>query len=429
MSISTLSPIFYAIIFFVFVGLFLTILILSARNKLVRKTPCKIHINDDESLTKTVKGGGTLLDALSSNDIAIPSPCGGKATCLQCKVKVVEGGGAALETDKAAFTPKELKEGYRLSCQCKIKNDLKLIIPNDLLEVKEFKGKVISNENVATFIKDIVVQLDQKDGFDYRSGAYLLFHFPPYKTNTSDWKETIAPQYQEDWNKFNMFGKEIDFSSIEPVSRAYSMASYPAEGLTFRFNIRIATPPFAKGKMTNKPWGIGSSYLFSLKPGDEISLSGPYGESYMIDNDKELIFLIGGAGSSFGRSHILHLFHTEKTKRKVTLWYGARSLKENIYQEEYEKLAKEFDNFTYHLVLSEPTQEDYAAGWPTKEQDPIKTAFLFKAFEEGQLKHMDEPDEKLYYVCGPPLHNSSVMKLLDDYGVLRDSIVLDDFGS
>lgn len=429
MALSDLMQIIYAIFFFVFVGLLLTLLILWARSKFVRKAPCNIEINEDESLTKTVAGGGTLLNALASNDIAIPSPCGGKATCLQCKVQVLEGGGDPLETDKAAFSPKELKEGFRLSCQCKVKNDLKLIIPNDLLEVKEFKGRVVSNKNVATFIKELIVQVDEKDAFDYRSGAYLIFHFPPFKTNTSSWIETIDLQYQEDWKKFSMFGKEIDFSSIEPLTRAYSMASYPEEKLTLRFNIRIATPPFSNGKFINKPWGIGSSYLFALKEGDEISLSGPYGESYMIDTDQELVFLIGGAGSSFGRSHILHLFHTEKTKRKVTLWYGARSMKENIYQEEYEQLAKDFDNFTYHLSLSEPTKEDYENGWPTKEQDPIKTNFLFKSFELGQLKMMDEPDENLYYVCGPPMHNISVMKLLDDYGVLKESIILDDFGS
>lgn len=429
MNFSDFSTLIYAVIFFVLVGLFLTVLILWTRMKLVRRTPCKIHINDDESLTKEVRGGTTLLNALLTNDISIPSPCGGKATCLQCKVQVVEGGGDVLETDKAAFTPKELKEGFRLSCQCKVKNDLKLVIPSDLLEVKEFKGKVVSNENVATFIKELVVQIDPKDGFDYRSGAYLLFHIPQYKTNTSDWKETIELVYQPDWEKFNMFNKQIDFSSAEPETRAYSMGSYPAEGLTFKFDIRIATPPFVGGKLSNKPWGMGSSYLFSLKEGDEISLSGPYGESFMIDNDKELIFLIGGAGASFGRSHILHLFNTEKTKRKVTLWYGARSIKENIYQEEYEKLAEEFENFSYHLVLSEPTKEDIESGWPTKEQDPIRTNYLFKAFQLDQLDKMDEPDEKLYYVCGPPMHNISVMKLLDDYGVLRESIVLDDFGS
>ena len=214
----------------------------------------------------------------------------------------------------------------------------------------------------------------------------------------------------------------------DDVIRAYSMASYPAEGRKLLFNIRIASPPMLKGVPDPSiPWGICSSYVFSLRPGDEVKLSGPYGESYMIDDDRELVFLIGGAGSSFGRSHILHLFLTENTKRKVTMWYGARSIKENIYEEEYTKLAQDFENFSYNLVLSEPLPEDIEAGWP--KDDPVKTGFLFRSFEMGQLKNMEEPEECLYYVCGPPMHNMSVMKLLDDYGVPRENIVLDDFGS
>ncbi len=206
------------------------------------------------------------------------------------------------------------------------------------------------------------------------------------------------------------------------------MASYPAEGGRLHFNIRIATPPFIAGKIAETiPWGICSSYTFGLKPGDKVRLSGPFGESYMINDDRELVFLIGGAGSSFGRSHILHLFYTENTKRKVTLWYGARSLKENIYQKEYEELAQKFSNFKYNLVLSEPLPDDIAQGWPAK--DPLKTNFLFRAFQEGQLKVMEYPEECLFYVCGPPMHNKSILKLLDDYGVPRESIILDDFGN
>lgn len=427
-SLFTFRLIFFAVIFFVTIGVILTIFILVAREKLVRKVPCKLYINDNESLTKTASTGSTLLTTLRDNGISIPSPCGGKATCLQCKVRVVDGGGEPLEVDKAAFSVKEIKEGFRLSCQCKIKSDLKLVIPNELLEVKEFQSKVISNQNVATFIKELIVEIDPKDAFPYRSGAYLLFYIPPFKTNTTDWKKTIDEKYRSDWEKYKLFDQEIDFSHLDSDQiRAYSMASYPAEKCILKFNIRIATPPFIKGQLSDFPWGIGSTYLFSLKEGDPLTLSGPYGESFMINDDREVIFLIGGAGSSFGRSHILHLFKTEKTNRKVTLWYGARSLKENIYQNDYEDLSQSFNNFTYNLVLSEPTREDFEKGWP--KEDPIKTNFLFKAFELGQLKKMDDPDDKLYYVCGPPMHNKSIMKLLDDYGVLRQSIVLDDFGS
>jgi len=280
------------------------------------------------------------------------------------------------------------------------------------------------------FVRELVVELPKGEEVPYKSGGYLQVHVPSFKTHTEDWKKTMDPKYHEDWEKFGLFGRTLDFSHLASgeVIRAYSMASFPAEGCTLKFNIRIATPPFIKGQMVEKiPWGICSSYTFGLKPGDKVRLSGPYGESFMIYDKRPLIFLIGGAGSSFGRSHIMQLFKTEKTDRRVDLWYGARAIKENIYQEEYEALDEEFPNFKYRLVLSEPLPEDLEAGWP--KEDPLKTNYLFRAFELGQLKGMDEPEECLYYVCGPPLHNSSVLKLLDDYGVPKENVVLDDFGS
>jgi Na+-transporting NADH:ubiquinone oxidoreductase subunit F len=422
----------YASIAFIVVGVGLTSMILFTKAKLVSNEACKIAINDDPALTKIVPGGNTLLLTLTSNGIPVPCPCGGKATCKQCKVQIIDGASEPLETDRATFTKKQLQEGWRLSCQAKVKNDIKLHIDPHALGVKEWKASVISNQNVATFIKELVVEIPEGEEIPYKSGGYLQFHVPPFKTNTASWKETMDAKFFVDWEKFKLFNRDLDFGSLPTGSdetiRAYSMASYPAEGRTLKFNIRIATPPFIQGKISEEiPWGICSSYTFSLKPGDKIRLSGPYGESFMIQDDRELIFLIGGAGSSFGRSHILQLFRTEKTKRKVTLWYGARSLKENIYQEEYEQLAKEFPNFSYKLVLSEPLPEDIAAGWPAK--DPIKTNFLFRAFDFGQLKHMEYPEDCLFYVCGPPMHNTSVLKLLADYGVPRESIVLDDFGS
>lgn len=412
---------------FVSIGVGLAVMILFTKAKLVNTDLCKISINDDPALAREVAGGQTLLSALTSSGIPVPSPCGGKATCKQCRVQVTEQADPPLETDKATFSVREIKEGWRLSCQCKVKHDLGIHVDEHALSVKAWDCRVVSNENVATFIKELIVEAPEE--VPYRAGGYLQFHVPPFKTNTTDWKQTMQPQYFSDWEKFDMFGREIDFSSMkEEIIRAYSMASYPAEKQLLRFNIRIATPPFEAGKVSRTiPWGICSSYTFGLKPGDTVKLSGPYGESFMKYDDREVIFLIGGAGSSFGRSHILQLFYTDHTKRKVTLWYGARSLKENIYQEEYEKLAKEFPNFEYRLVLSDPQPDDLAAGWP--KNDPLKTAFLFRAFEEGQLKRLEAPEECLYYVCGPPLHNKAIMKLLDDYGVPRDSIVLDDFGS
>ena len=425
-----LTLILAAVTAFGIICLILTVMILYTKKKLVRTVPCLIKINEDPALSKTVTGGQTLLAALTSEGIPVPSPCGGKATCKQCRVQLLDGKDDPLETDKATFSKMELKEGWRLSCQLKVKHDVHVHIEERYLSVKEWRAKVISNENVATFIKELIVELPEGEEVPYRSGGYLQFHVSPFKTNTSDWKETMGPQYYPDWEKFALFNHTIDFShlSTEEVIRAYSMASYPAEGRTLKFNIRIATPPFIKGVMMDKlPWGICSSYTFALKPNDTIRLSGPYGESFMIDDNRPVVFLIGGAGSSFGRSHVLHLFKTEKTARQVDFWYGARSLKENIYQNEYEQLEREHDNFRYHLVLSEPLPEDLESGWP--KDDPVKTNFLFRAFETGGLKKMEEPEECLYYVCGPPLHNSSVLKLLDNYGVPRQNIVLDDFGS
>lgn len=418
-----------AVTAFVIIGLVLTWMILFTKGKLINAAACRIKINNDDSLTKTVAGGETLLAAVSKEGIPIPSPCGGKATCKQCRVQIIEGAGEPLETDRATFNKKQLNEGWRLSCQFKVKHDIHIHVEEKFLEVKEWKATVLSNENVATFIKELIVEIPEGEAVPYRSGGYLQFYVPSFVTHTDDWKQTMDPKFFPDWEKYQLFGRTIDYSHLADgeVIRAYSMASHPAEGRTLKFNIRIATPPFVKGKMLDLPWGICSSYTFGLKPGDTIKLAGPYGESFMINDDRPIIFLIGGAGSSFGRSHILHLFRTENTKRKVWLWYGARSLKENIYQNEYEKLAADFENFKYQLVLSEPLPEDLASGWP--KNDPTKTNFLFKAFELAQLKTMEEPEEYLYYVCGPPMHNKSVLKLLDDYGVPRESIVLDDFGN
>lgn len=422
----------YAIAAFVIIGVGLVGMILFTKAKLVSTEACTLTINDDPALTKTVAGGSTVLLALTSNGIPIPCPCGGKATCKQCRVQIVEGASEALETDKATFTKKQLQEGWRLSCQAKVKGNMSLQIDPHTLGVKEWTGTVLSNHNVATYIKELILELPEGESVPYRAGGYVQFTVPPFKTATSDWKSTMDSKFWQDWDKYNLFDRTLDFSNIptgpDATIRAYSTASYPAEGRKLIFNIRIATPPFVSGKISeNIPWGICSSYTFGLKPGDKVRISGPYGESFMIDDDRELIFLIGGAGSSFGRSHILQLFNTDKTKRKVSLWYGARSIKENIYQKEYEELQEKYPNFSYHLVLSEPLKEDIDAGWPAK--DPVKTNYLFRAFELGKLKSLEYPEECLYYVCGPPMHNTSVLRLLGDYGVPRENIVLDDFGS
>ena len=310
----------YAVSAFILIGTGLAGLILFTKAKLVSAEACRIKINNDPALTKTVPGGGTLLVALSSNGIPIPSPCGGKATCKQCRVQIIEGASEPLETDKGTFTKKQLKEGWRLSCQAKVKGDLQIHVDPHALGVKQWMAKVVSNKNVATFIKELIVELPEGEEVPYRSGGYLQFHVPPFKTNTEEWKGTMDPQFYADWDKFNLFGHTVDFSGLPTVTaeiiRAYSMASYPAEGRKLIFNIRIATPPFVKGAIAeNIPWGICSSYTFSLKPGDQVRLSGPYGESFMIDDDRELVFLIGGAGSSFGRSHTTPSIQYRKDKK------------------------------------------------------------------------------------------------------------------
>ncbi len=416
-----------AVIAFVLIGVGLAGMILFTKAKLITGEECEIKVNNDPELTIHSPPGATLLSILTGHRIPIPSPCGGKATCKQCRVQVLEGVDEPLQTDIDTFAKYELKQGWRLSCQSKLKHNIHVHVEESALECKTIEGRVLSNENVATFIKELIVEVPQE--IPYRSGGYLQFHVPSFKTQTSDWKATMEEKYFPDWEKYDLFNTPIDFTNLDQeIIRAYSVASYPAEGKVLKFNIRIATPPFQKGVVQKDiPWGICSSYTFGLKAGDPIKLSGPYGESFMKRDDREVIFLIGGAGSSFGRSHIMHLFKTEKTKRKVALWYGARSLRENIYEEDFRALEKEFSNFRYHLVLSEPLEEDIAQGWP--KEDPVRTNYLFRAFEQGQLKKMPEPEESLFYVCGPPLHNKSVMKLLDDYGVPAENIVLDDFGN
>jgi Na+-transporting NADH:ubiquinone oxidoreductase subunit F len=421
--------ILFAVSAFVIVGVLLSTMIVYAKKGLVSTEPCRIGINRDDKLAKFTEAGKSLLWALADEGISLPSPCGGKATCRQCKVQVIKGGGEVLETDRASFSPKELRQGWRLACQCKVKDDLEIEVPTHLLSLRAFQATVVSNENVATFIKELVVKVPDSELIEYIPGDYLQFHVPSFETDTGKWKETMDEKYYVDWDRLHLFDIPISFDASEDeVVRAYSMASYPAEKGVLKFNVRIATPPLVKGALLKGvSWGICSSYIYQLKPGDQVRLSGPFGESHMIEDERELIFLIGGAGASFGRSHILDLFRTKQTKRKVTLWYGARSLKENIYQEEYERLEKEFKNFYYKLVLSEPSEQDFQQGWP--KDDPCKTNYLFKAFEEGQLKKMEEPECCLYYICGPPLHNKSIMNLLDQYGVPPEHIILDDFGS
>ncbi len=422
----TFFAILIPVILLTIVGVLLSLCILSVKRYLSPSEDLAILINEEKE--EIVPSGGTLLESLLKLGYGIPAPCGGKATCHQCKVKVKEGGGEPCEVETMVFSPKKIKAGWRLSCQCKVREALKVDIDPSSMSVTTFKAKVLSNHNVSTFIKELCLQLPEGQEVGYIPGDYMQFHIPPFSTHTREWKETMEEKYHEDWHNFMMFDKEIK-SAEEGELRAYSLASYPQEGNLLKFTVRIATPPFKGGSVHKKiMWGLGSSYIFSLKEGQEVELSGPYGESHMKEDDREIVFLIGGAGASFGRSHIMDLFYGKNTKRRVTLWYGARSMKENIYGEEFEKLAEEFENFDYRLVLSEPEKEDFAKGWP--KDDPTKTGFAATAFKKGQLENMDAPEDALYYICGPPQHNQSVLKLLYDFGVDKEtSVILDDFGN
>lgn len=407
--------IFAATVTLTLLGFLLAAMIVTVRFCLVRTTPVTLTVAEQ---SHTVASGNTVLATLHTVGIPVPSPCGGKGSCHQCKVQVCQGAQPPLELEKGVFNRKQLSAGWRLSCQHKVRSAISIAMDPALLSAQVYTATVVSNCNVATFIKELVVQLPKH--VDYRSGSYFQLEIPPFSTQTDRWE--IDACYQDAWKKFDLWQKTI--TVVTPTQRAYSLASYPAEGTLCRFTIRIATPPIVDGRCSSLPWGIGSSYAFSLKEGDRVTLKGPYGESFMKNTEQPVHFLIGGAGASFGRSHILHLLKTEKTNRRLALWYGARSLKENIYEECYRALAKKHSNFTYHLVLSEPADEDR---W--ERNDPVRTGYLYKAFELGYLQDAEEPEEELYYVCGPPLHNKSVMALLDQYGVPRHNIVLDDFGS
>ncbi len=415
---------------FIAIGILLALFILFAKNKIMLKGSCVVRINDNSPLE--APRGENLLEFLSSNGHSVPSACGGGGSCATCKVRVVTEEAEVLEIDKAHFSIRELSQGWRLSCQHRIREniDIKLDTTNN---AQVFQGKVVSNNNVATFIKELIIEVAEVDGHAFIPGDYFQFQIPGFKTNTEDWKATMESKYYSDWEKYGMFGKEIEFDLDEEIIRAYSCGTHPKDRY-LKFIIRIATPPLLKnGKLDHRiPWGMGSSFLFSLKENDLVDMSGAFGESHMIYDEREVVFLIGGAGMSFGYSHISDLLLNKKSKRKISFWYGARSLKENFYESEFKFLQKNYSNFSYQLVLSEPAKEDIQSeGWD--KDDPVQTNFLYKAFKIGYLDKLEakheEPDEKLYYVCGPPAHNSSVMQLLKEYGVDRELIILDDFGS
>lgn len=379
--------------------------------KLVAQGDVKILINDQEDKSITTSAGGTLLGALSDSGVFLPSACGGGGTCAMCKCQIFEGAGDILPTEEGHFTRKEIKDNWRLSCQVKVKNDMKIGIPDEIFSIQKFKCTVKSNENVATFIKELVLEIEPGKEMDFEAGGYIQIYIPPYRLSYKEFD--VEKEYHEDWDKFNLW--KYNASNDEEIFRAYSMANHPAEGNIVMLNVRIASPPPGK----DVPPGIASSFIFNLKPGDVVDVSGPYGEFFIKETDREMVYIGGGAGMAPLRSHIFHLFHTLKTGRKVSYWYGARSLREVFYEEHFRKIEKEFPNFSFHLALSEPLPEDNWNG---------PTGFIHQVVQDEYLNKHEDPTEIEYYLCGPPMMLSSVQKMLYDMGVEKEMIAFDDFG-
>ena len=411
-----------SVIAFLVVTLILVGLLLFAKAKLTPSGTVKININNGSKVIE-VAPGGSLLGTLANEKIFLPSACGGKGSCGQCKCRVISGGGTILPTEVGFFNRKQILNNWRLGCQVKVKEDLEIEVPESALSVKKWECEVISNRNVATFIKEFCVKIPDGETLNYRSGGYIQVDVPAI---TIDYKNIdVDEQFREDWEKMGVFN--LKMVNPTPTLRAYSMATYPAEGNIIKLNVRIATPPFdrAKGGFVDVNPGICSSYIYSLKPGDKVMISGPYGEFFVPDNcpdDQEFVFIGGGAGMAPMRSHIMHLFKTEKTSRKVNFFYGARSLKEAFYLEDYAQIEKEFPNFKFHLALDRPDPEADAAGVP------YVAGFVHNVLYETYLKQHEAPEDILYLMCGHPMMAQSVVNLLDSLGVASENILFDNFG-
>ena len=417
LAIQTSTLIASLLVFFVVIFL-LVVVLLVAKQYLVASGNVTITINNEKKLE--VPAGGTLLSTLVNQQIYLPSACGGKGTCAQCRCQVLEGGGEILPTETGHFSRKEIKEHWRLGCQVKVKNDLSIKIPESILSIKKWECEVISNKNVATFIKELIVKLPEGEHMNFLPGSYIQIDIPPYELKFSEFE--VEERFRPDWDKMHLW--DLTCSNDEETMRAYSMANYPAEGDIIMLNVRIATPPIdrATGKFLDVKPGIASSYIFRLKPGDKVNVSGPFGEFHpIIDSKREMLYIGGGAGMAPLRSHILHLLKTLRiTDRKISYWYGARSKNEIFYQEDFRELEKEFPNFSFHIALSEPLPEDNWTG-------PV--GFIHSVILNEYLKFHDEPEEIEYYMCGPGPMAKAVEKMLDDLGVPREMLMFDDFGA
>ena len=407
-----ITDLYLGIAAFTFIVSFLVAFVMFARSRLVSSGNVNIEINGDPSKTITVPTGDKLLSTLASKNIYLASACGGGGTCSECKCQVVDGGGSILPTETSHFNYKQQNDNWRLSCQVPVKRDMKIQIPEEVFGVEEWECEVVSNDNVATFIKELVLKLPKGKKVKFKAGGYVQLEAPAFEA--VDYKDfDIAEEYHDDWNRFKICDNVA--SNPEPIIRAYSMANFPLEEGVLKFNVRVASPPPG----TDFPPGIMSSYVFNLKPGDKVKVFGPFGEFFARETDNEMVFIGGGAGMAPMRSHIFDQLLRINTNRKISFWYGARSMKEIFYQEEFEKLARDNENFSFHIALSDALPEDNWDGL---------TGFIHQVTEDEYLSKHPAPEDCEFYLCGPPMMNSSCIKMLTDLGVEEENIMLDDFG-
>jgi len=431
--LATSTVIISSVVVFALLVFLLVSILLGAKAKLAPSGPVTLNINGEE---KQVDSGNTLLTTLSEQKIFLPSACGGGGTCAMCKCQVLDGGGEILPTEVGYFTRKEVQENWRLGCQVKVKNDMKIKVPEEIFGIKKWECEVVSNYNVASFIKEFVVRLPEGENLDFQAGGYIQIDVPECEVDFKDIDITSHPKlnrdpmdFKSEWDKFGLW--DLKMKNDEPIFRAYSMANHPAEGNIIMLNIRIATPPWdrAKNQWMDVNPGICSSYVFGSKPGDKVTISGPYGEFFIKETEAEMLYIGGGAGMAPMRSHLFHLFHTLKTNRKVSYWYGGRSKRELFYLDDFRQIEEQFPNFSFHVVLSEPTEED---NWKEKkdmeDQGDGFTGFVHQAVIDQYLSKHNEPEEIEFYFCGPPLMNAAVLKMVDDWGVPPENVSFDDFG-
>ncbi len=404
---------------FIIIVLLLVVLILQAKDRLLPQTEVAIVINGDKENPLMVQQGSSLLSTLAAKNIFLASACGGGGTCAMCVCKIYEGGGDVLPTETNHLNRRDVAEKKRLACQVKVKQNMEIGVPDAVFGIKKWDCEVVSNDNVSTFIKEFVVKLPVGESLKFKSGDYIQVDVPELSLDFNKDLYKIDDKFRDDYDKFKIWDLKLNVD--EPVFRAYSMANHPAEGNKIMLNIRIATPPWdrAKNSFADVPPGLCSSFTFSRKPGDQVTISGPYGEFHIKNTDAEMVYIGGGAGMAPLRSHIFHLFHTLRTGRKVSYWYGARSMREIFYEDDFRKIEAEFPNFKFEIALSEPLPEDNWTGY---------VGFIHQVVLDNYLNEHEDPEEIEYYLCGPPMMLSAVQKMLDNLGVSKENIAFDDFG-